>query len=75
MRTPSGPSKAVEFQKGSEPNYNLFNLKAGQTAVIDDAYFQTSLRLCGDCVERLAQSASVDQTEAPFARLWAQRIS
>jgi hypothetical protein len=45
--------------KTGNPKYNLFDLKAGQTAVIDDAYFQTALRLCGDCVDRLVRWASV----------------
>ena len=39
--------------KSGKPKYNLFNLKHGQIAHIDDKYFQTALLLCGGCVERL----------------------
>ena len=46
-------------RKTGKPKYNLFDLKAGQPAVIDDAYFQTALRLCGNCVERMVRWASV----------------
>ena len=45
--------------KTGKPKYMLFDLKPGQTAVIDDAYFQTALRLCGECVDRLVRWASV----------------
>jgi hypothetical protein len=43
--------------KTGKPRYNLFGLRAGQAAVIDDAYFQAALRLCGDCVGRLVRWA------------------
>ncbi|CAN5476197.1 hypothetical protein BH11PLA2_BH11PLA2_29900 [soil metagenome] len=43
--------------KTGKPQYNLFDLKAGQTAVIDGAYFETALRLCVTCIERLAKWA------------------
>jgi hypothetical protein len=39
--------------KTGKPKYNLFDFKVGQAAAIDDAYFQSALRLCRDCVERL----------------------
>jgi hypothetical protein len=35
--------------------YNLFNLKLGDLAIIDDGYFQAAIRLCSNCVERLAK--------------------
>jgi hypothetical protein len=36
-----------------KPKYNLYNLKLGDAATIDDSYFQTAIRLCGNCVERV----------------------
>lgn len=38
-----------------KPKYNLHNLKLGESAIIDDGYFQTAIRLCSNCVERLAK--------------------
>lgn len=43
--------------KTGKPKCNLFGLKLGQAAIIDEAYFQTALRLCGNCVERLVKWA------------------
>jgi hypothetical protein len=43
--------------KTGKPKYNLFDLKEGQAAIIDDAYFRTALRLCGDCIYRLVRWA------------------
>lgn len=43
--------------KSSKPRYNLYGLKSGQAACIDDDYFKTALRLCGNCVERLVRWA------------------
>jgi hypothetical protein len=44
--------------KTGKPKYNLFNLSLGQPASIDDDYYQTAVRLCGNCVERLVRWAS-----------------
>ena len=38
-----------------KPKYNLYNLKQGDSAIIDDGYFQTAIRLCNKCVEQLAK--------------------
>lgn len=38
-----------------KPKYNLYNLKLGDSAIIDDGYFQTAIRLCNNCVERLVK--------------------
>jgi hypothetical protein len=38
-----------------KPKYNLYNLNLGDSAIIDDAYFQTAIRLCNNSVERLAK--------------------
>lgn len=43
--------------KSGKARFNLYDLKAGQVACIDDAYFEASLRLCGDCVDRLVMWA------------------
>jgi hypothetical protein len=43
--------------KTGKPKYNLFDFKVGQAAVIDDGYYQSALRLCRDCVERLVRWA------------------
>ncbi len=36
------------------PKYNLFGLKPGDVAVIDEAYLDTANRLCRTCVKRIA---------------------
>jgi hypothetical protein len=35
--------------------YNLFNLKFGDRALIDDSYFNNAIRLCVNCVKRLGR--------------------
>jgi hypothetical protein len=59
---------AVDVQVAAErqldERYNLFGLKAGQLAVIDDACFQTALRLCGGCADRLVAGPVVSKSTA-----------
>ncbi len=38
-----------------KPRYNLYNLKLGAVAYIDNVYFITAGRLCSNCVDRLAR--------------------
>lgn len=38
-----------------KPKYNIFNLKLGDSAIIEDRYFHAASRLCSNCVERLAK--------------------
>jgi hypothetical protein len=38
-----------------KPKYNLYNLKPGDAATIDDSYFQTAIRLCSNCVEHVVK--------------------
>jgi hypothetical protein len=47
----------ADLKTGSQ-KYNLFNLKAGDVACIDFAYFETALRLCENCVDRLVSWAN-----------------
>lgn len=47
----------LECDKGGKPKFNLFDLKLGQAACIDETYFTEALRLCGGCVDRLVRWA------------------
>lgn len=38
-----------------KPKYNLYSLNIGDSAIIDDEYFRTSVRLCSNCVARLVK--------------------
>lgn len=40
-----------------KPRYNLYDLKIGELARIDPAYLEMAHRLCGNCVDRLAEWA------------------
>jgi hypothetical protein len=41
--------------KTGKAKWNLFDLKLGQLACIDRAYFDNAVRLCANCVERLVR--------------------
>ena len=41
-----------------KPKYNLYDLKLGDTTCIDITYLDTANRLCGGCIDRLAEWAT-----------------
>ncbi len=41
------------------PRYNLHNLKLGDVALIDDAYWKAATRRCDHCIDRLYKWASL----------------
>jgi hypothetical protein len=48
----------LQAEPGGEPRFNLYNLNPGQTARIDEDYWEMANRLCSNCVERLKKWAA-----------------
>jgi hypothetical protein len=46
--------KYLEADAKGTPKYNIFNLKFGDAAPIDEAYWEQANRLCKNCVARVA---------------------
>jgi hypothetical protein len=44
----------LERDDKGTPKYKLFDLKVGEPAAIDEAYWERANRLCADCVSRVA---------------------
>ncbi len=46
-----------EDPQSKKPKYNLYDLRLGEMAYVDQAYLELANRLCGNCVDRLVEWA------------------